>query len=130
MFKYFEHEGRDWPKTAVKWEEIKPQPYENPVTDFESALEYLKEDEWWVWDCDGGNTNTYFVGIKNEKETRYYEVEHEFWAQWEPAFQVHNYFTVKEIDKEKAHIPDDRNWLDLRQKSYPEIKKWPPKNGL
>lgn len=129
-FKYFEHSNsNDWPnKSNFKWTEIHPAKWQVQVKDFETALEYLKEDEWWVNDCDGGNTLHYYVGISDGNEVKYYYVEHDFSAWYgEEGFEVHNSFELKEISKEIAHIPDDRDWLDIGEYNY-KLKKWPP-NG-
>lgn len=125
-FKYFEHEGKDWPKKPEKWIVVDPEPWEVKVTSFETALKYLKIEQWWVPDCDGGNTINYFVGICIANEVRYYNVEHEFWANYtEDGFYVENVFEVKQITKSEAHVPDDRDWLDIGEYNY-KLKKWPP----
>lgn len=126
MFKYFEHSSKEWPKKSIAWIDIKPESYETKVVDFSSALEYLKDD-WWVHDCDGGNTLNYYVGITDGTNIHYYNVEHEFCAYYnDDGFEVKNYFEVKEISKTEAHIPDDRDWLNISEFNY-KLKKWPLK---
>jgi hypothetical protein len=124
-FKYFMHESQDWPKQSIKWEDIKPESYETQVKDFDSVLEYLK-DEWWVYDCDGGHTYTYYLAVDSGEEVRYYLVTHDFSAYYsEEGFTVDNYFEISRITKEQAHIPDDRDWLNISEYNY-NLKKWPP----
>lgn len=131
-FKYFMHENQSWPETSIKWEEIKPKSYDIQVTDFDSALEYLK-DEWRVYDCDSGRERDYYVAITDGKEKRYYHVNHDFsWAyeydeddNFVNAGYVDNVYEVNQITKEEAFIPDDRDWLDIGKYNY-KLKKWPP----
>lgn len=128
MFKYFCHQNNSWPShTRLNWEPIEPESYDDPVTDFKSAIEWLKVNEWWVWDCDGGSTFNYRLGLSNGTETKYYLVTHDFTAYWgEEGFQVDNFFEVSEIPKAQAFVPDDRDWLNLKHSSA----KWPPKQEI
>lgn len=125
MFRYFEQGDKSWPKGAIIWREIMPRSYDIQVSSFETALLYL-QDEWRVYDCDGGGEDTYYVAINDGSETKYFEVNHEFWAVFHPEFYVENSFTHKEITKKEAHIPDDRDWLNISEWNY-KLKGWPRK---
>lgn len=125
MFKYFEHSDSECPKKPTPWKEIEG-------SSFDDVLDKLAED-WRVWDCDGGGDRDYYIGISNGAEPRYYRVHHEFYAVrgWdeelnESTFEVDNSFEIHDINKQEAHVPDDRDWLDISQFNY-KLKKWPLK---
>lgn len=133
MFKYHEYKGYIGSTKAIAWTKIEPKKYQVQVHDFDSALEWIKENDWWVWDCDGGREDTYFVGLTDGKEYRYYKIDHDFWANhsWdddgEHSFEVINTFEVKEITKDEAKVPDDRDWMNISEFNY-KLKKWPLEN--
>lgn len=126
MFKYFQHSGDRWPKHPKVWTPIE-------ANSFEDVIEQIK-DEMRVYDCDGGHERVYYIAISDGETKKYYQLDHEFYACWyeiedtdDTEFTVENLFDLTEISKEEAHIPDDRDWLNISEFNY-KLKKWPPKN--
>lgn len=96
------------------------------ASSFEIAVDKYCNDEMWVHDCDDGSDYNEVIAVKHDKVTRYFTINHDFWAdRSDGEFTVQNYFTVKEIYKQEAKIPEERDWISVRQTSYPEHRKWP-----
>ena len=70
------------------------------ANDFKQALEIIK-DNLWVYDCDDGYSYTYNVGLKNDDQYKFYQIEHKIYVTRNILleFWVDNFFIIKEIDK-------------------------------
>lgn len=126
MFKYFEHLGDRWPKHPSPWKE-------SDASSFEDVIDRIKDDRR-IYDCDNGGERVYYIAITDGIDKKYYQLDHEFYGYWydieetgETEFEVDNNFELTEISKEEAHIPDDRDWLNVSEFNF-KLKKWPPTN--
>ena len=112
---------RPFMKNTVAWEDIKGN-------SIEAAKAWVRNDLW-VGDTDSSGDETEHFAIKLADEYRYFVVRHEwYWSDWDSVNRhVANTFKFKEVTKEEAKIGDDRDWMDLRPRGYPENLNWPPK---
>lgn len=96
------------------------------------ALKAFLNEEETVWDTDssGSHDSTWAV-VDEDGLWACFKVHHEWW--WEDWFtenrHVANSFSLKPITREEACIPAERDWLDIRQRWFPEPEsmRWPPK---
>jgi hypothetical protein len=79
----------------------------------DQILNYVQE-EYWVWDADVcGNDTFQFVVRENGTET-YWQVEHAWWIQYDPEWQLKNEFDFEQIDTVSFSYPTlNRDWLKL-----------------
>lgn len=109
------------------------QPAKWHSVDGKSAGQALKAwliEEESVWDTDSsGSSNYLYATVDEAGEWRCFKVHHEwYWADWGTENRhVANEFTLKGATREEVKIPAERDWLTVRQTSFPETNKWPPK---
>lgn len=62
------------------------------------ALRDKVQNEWWVWDCDqcGDKTTTWVIMFDTPQ---FYRVEHTWWIEEYPRFEVRNEFAWWKIDR-------------------------------
>lgn len=111
---------RPYMNSTVEWKDIKATTLK--------AAKALVEENMWAYDADNSGEHVDYVAFKTEEGYKYFKVTHEwYWSDWDSEDRyVDNLFKWAEVTKEEAAIADDRDWMDLRQRVYPEILKWPP----
>jgi hypothetical protein len=82
----------------------------------DQILAYV-EEEYWIYDSDTcGNDTFEFVVRENHTET-YWKVEHAWWWQTEPEWDLVNEFDIEQIDTVSFSYPKmNRDWLKLTQR--------------
>jgi len=123
--------------TPVKYELITDKKYRNgkfvdvPLKTMKDAKNLI-ENDLYIYDTDNAHEDDhYLVIIDDNGKYHYFKLHHEFyWHGWgSDDRHVENTFTWKEITKEEAKIPADRDYLDTRSKSTRSVN-WPPKNNI
>lgn len=59
---------------------------------------WVKEEEW-VWDSDNCGDRTEFYVVMDGDKVTYWKVEHSWWIDYEPEWEIHNVFEITEIDR-------------------------------
>ena len=106
----------------------KPTPWKSiNASSFTDVINRYYSDEIRVHDADNGGEDVYFFGISDGESTKYFRIDHSWYIYWDPDWNIDNNIEINEIPSgEAVGIPGDRDWVELRQTSYPEVKKWPP----
>lgn len=112
---------RPYMNNTVEWKDLNTRTLK--------AAKALVEEDMWVYDTDNSGDDIEYVAFKTDEGYRYFKVAHEwYWTDWfSDNRHVSNEFKWSEVTKEEAAIADDRDWMDLRQRSYPEVINWPRK---
>lgn len=82
----------------------------------EQIIQYM-ETVYWIYDADTcGNETLQFVVRDSGVET-YWEVEHAWWIEYEPEWDLPNEFDIKQVDSVIFEYPRiNRDWLKLTQR--------------
>jgi hypothetical protein len=99
------------------------QPYQSAWWEWDSLsaipdqiLDYVRE-EYWIYDADTcGNETFQFVVRENGVET-YWQVEHAWWIEHDPEWDLPNEFDIEQIGTVSFSYPQlNRDWLKLTQR--------------
>lgn len=82
----------------------------------DQIIQYM-ETVYWIYDADTcGNETLQFVVRENGVET-YWEVEHAWWIERDPEWDLKNEFDIKQVDSVIFEYPRiNRDWLKLTQR--------------
>ena len=102
--------------TRKPWIEAKVEVWNNGVctkidpTDEIHFIKYYYNEQLYVYDVDSGGDNTVYFAFDTDK---CYRLEYEWWITRDPEWEIHNYYTFKEItwDECREHVSSNRDWL-------------------
>jgi len=119
-FRFYCDEWTSGSGTPSKWKAV-------DASSFTDVINRYYSDEIRVYDADNGGEDVYYFGVTDGVTTKYYRLAHDWYIDWDPDWNIYNNKEIVEIaHSEAVGIPGDRDWVELRQTSYPEVKKWPP----
>ena len=79
----------------------------------DQILDYVRE-EYWVYDADVCGDDTFQFVVREHGAETYWEVEHAWWITYDPEWELHNEFDLKQIDSVQFEYPTkNRDWLQL-----------------
>lgn len=90
--------------------------WDSELTIPDQILNYVQR-KYWVYDADTCGNRTYqFVVRENGSET-YWQVEHAYWIEYDPEWDLPNEFDIEQIDTVSFSYPQlNRDWLKLTQR--------------
>lgn len=96
------------------------QPYESAWMEWESdqalpdqIIQYC-EQKFWVYDADVCGCRDIEFVVREHGIESYWQVEHAWWIQTEPEWDLRNEFDIKQIPQVQFTYPRiNRNWLQL-----------------
>jgi hypothetical protein len=84
------------------------------------AIEKFYHDKIYVWDCDycSDHDHTYYFAVHSgDYRYRYYQLDHSYYIETDPEWEVVNVYDIKLVDKELTKgLTADRDWLIVGNK--------------